>query len=127
MVPVLLGVSLVTFALTRVLPGSPIDQIASPMSTPEQRQALMRHYGLDRPLWAQYRTYLGGGRQGDFGPSFTTSQPVATDRRRSFPATLELTTAAILLATLVGVPLGVAGAVRQGSLVDHLTRLLAVA
>jgi peptide/nickel transport system permease protein len=119
-------VTLVTFVLTRVLPGSPVDQIASPMSTAEQRQALMAHYGLDRPLWEQYIAYLGGIVRGDLGTSFTTSQPVARDLGRFFPATLELTTAAIVIATVIGVPLGVWGAVRQGAWVDHVVRVVAV-
>ncbi|MBI3980333.1 MAG: ABC transporter permease [Chloroflexi bacterium] len=126
MIPVLLGVTLVTFSLTRVLPGSPIDQIAGPMVSREQRELLMAHYGLDRPLWVQYVSYVGGVLQGDFGSSFTTSHPVARDLRAFFPATLELTTCAILLAILIGVPLGIAGAVRQGSWIDHATRVLAV-
>jgi len=119
-------VTLVTFVLTRVLPGSPIDQIASPMSTPAQRHALMVHYGLDRPLWEQYATYILGIGRGDLGTSFTTSQPVARDLERFFPATLELTTAAIVIATVIGVPLGLCGAVRRGSWVDHLVRIVAV-
>jgi ABC-type dipeptide/oligopeptide/nickel transport system permease component len=125
--PVLLGVTMVTFILTRVLPGSPIDQIAGPMSTPAQRQALAAHYGLDRPLWQQYAAYIGGLVRGDLGASFTTSRPVASDLAEFFPATMELMTAAIVIATLIGVPLGVWGAVRQGTWVDHVVRLVAVA
>jgi peptide/nickel transport system permease protein len=117
----------VTFILTRVLPGSPIDQIAGPMATSAQRQALAAKYGLDRPLWEQYAAYLRGLGRGDLGASFTTSHPVARDLRSFFPATMELTTAAIVVATLIGVPLGVWGAVRQGSWIDHLTRIVAVA
>jgi ABC-type dipeptide/oligopeptide/nickel transport system permease component len=127
MLPVLLGVSVVTFALTRVLPGSPIEQLAGPMSTREQRQALLEHYGLDRPLWVQYLTYVQGVARGDFGASFVTGRPVAADLRAFFPATLELTTCAIVLAALLGVPLGVAGAVRRGSWLDHVTRVVSVA
>jgi peptide/nickel transport system permease protein len=126
-VPVLLGVTLVTFVLTRVLPGSPIDQIAGPMATPAERQALLTQYGLARPVWAQYVAYLSGLARGDLGGSFVTSHPVASDLATFFPATMELTTWAILAAVLVGVPLGVWGAVRRGSWVDHATRLLSVA
>ena len=126
-VPVLLGVTLITFVLTRVLPGSPIDEIAGPMATTEQRHALLVQYGLDRPLWVQYAVYLGSLARGDLGGSFVTSRPVASDLAAFFPATMELTTWAIVLAVLVGMPLGVWGAVRQGSWIDHLTRLLSVA
>ena len=127
MIPVLLGVTIVAFVMTRVLPGSPIDALAGPMATPEQRLALMQHYGLDRPLWEQYVRYIVGVAQGDFGVSFTTSHPVAADLQSFFPATLELTTCSIVLAVLVGIPLGIAGAVRQGTLVDHASRVIAVA
>lgn len=123
----LLGVTLLTFVLTRVLPGSPIDQIAGPMASQAQRQALLVHYGLDRPLWAQYVAYLCGLAQGDLGTSFVTSRPVTADLAAFFPATMELTTVAMLLAVALGVPLGVWGAVRQGAWVDHVTRVLAVA
>ncbi len=127
MVPVLLGVTIVTFIMTRVLPGSPIDLIAGPMASQEQRLTLLKHYGLDRPLWEQYVTYIQGIVQGDFGVSFTTSHPVGDDLRSFFPATFELTTCAIILAVLIGVPLGIAGAVRQGTWVDHTSRIIAVA
>lgn len=126
LIPVLFGVSLISFALTRVLPGSPVDQLAGPMATPEVRAEVTRFYGLDQPLWRQYVTYIGDALQGDFGTSFTTSRPVAADLGRYFPATLELTTGAILLATLIGIPLGVAGAVWKGSWIDHATRVIAV-
>jgi len=120
-------VTLLTFVLTRVLPGSPIDEIAGPMATSQQRQALMRHYGLDRPLWTQYVAYLGGLARGDLGTSFVTSRPVAADLASFFPATMELTTWAMLLAVVVGVPLGVWSAVHRGTWIDHATRVLAVA
>jgi len=124
---VLLGVTLITFVLTRVLPGSPIDQIAGPMATPAQRQALLVYYGFDRPVWVQYLAYLRALAHGDLGTSFVTSRPVSVDLAAFFPATMELTTWAILVAVALGVPLGVWGAVRHGSWVDHTTRLLAVA
>jgi peptide/nickel transport system permease protein len=126
MIPVLFGVSIISFCLTRVLPGSPVDQIAGPMATEEVRAEVIRYYGLDQPLWRQYVTYLGNAVRGDFGTSFITSRSVATELGRYFPATLELTTCAILLATLIGIPLGIAGAVRKGSWIDHATRVIAV-
>jgi peptide/nickel transport system permease protein len=126
MIPVLFGVSLISFALTRVLPGSPVDQIAGPMATEAVRQEVIRYYGLDQPLWRQYVTYVGSALRGDFGTSFITGRTVAAELARYFPATLELTTFAILLATLIGIPLGIGGAVWKGSWVDHLTRVIAV-
>jgi peptide/nickel transport system permease protein len=124
--PVMFGVTLVSFALTRVIPGNPIDQLADPLSTPEYRESLARFYGLDRPLWEQYLIYLRGLLHGDLGVSFVSGHPVAQDLSGFFPATLELTTLATLLAAVVGVPLGVWGALRRDSLADHATRVLAV-
>jgi ABC-type dipeptide/oligopeptide/nickel transport system permease component len=126
MIPVLIGVSIISFGLTRVLPGSPIDQLAGPMATPEVIAQVTKFHGLDQPLWRQYVTYISNAVQGDFGTSFTTSHPVAEDLGRYFPATLELTTGAIILATVIGIPLGVAGAVWKGSWIDHATRVIAV-
>lgn len=126
MIPVLVGVSIVAFLLTRVLPGSPIDNIAGPMATPAIRAELTHYYGLDQPLWEQYFRYVGNVAQGNFGVSFTTSHSVASDLRAFLPATFELTTYAIILATVVGIPLGVLGAVRKGTIADHVARIVSV-
>jgi peptide/nickel transport system permease protein len=126
LVPVLLGVTLVTFALTRVIPGNPIDQLVGPLASPEQRQQLIHEHGLDQSIGEQYVRYLGNLLHGDLGTSFTTSQPVLDDLTSRFPATFELTLYAMLVAILVGVPLGVAAAVRANTWVDHLARVLSV-
>jgi ABC-type dipeptide/oligopeptide/nickel transport system permease component len=126
LVPVLLGVTLVTFALTRVIPGNPIDQLVSPLASPEQRQQLIHEHGLDQSIGEQYVRYLGNLLHGDLGTSFTTSQPVLDDLWSRFPATFELTLYAMLVAIFVGVPLGVAAAVRANTWVDHLARVLSV-
>jgi ABC-type dipeptide/oligopeptide/nickel transport system permease component len=126
LVPVLLGVTLVTFALTRVIPGNPIDQLVSPLASPEQRQQLIQEHGLDESILQQYVTYLRNVLHGDLGTSFTTSQPVLDDLTSRFPATFELTLYAMLVAVVVGVPLGIAAAVRTNSWVDHLSRVVAV-
>ena len=124
--PVLFGVTLVSFALTRVLPGDPIDQLVDPLATDEYRKAVAHFYGLDRPLWDQYLIYMQGLVRGDMGVSFVSGRSVATDLGGFFPATLELTTCATLIAALVGVPLGVFGALNRDSLIDHVTRVLSV-
>ena len=126
LVPVLLGVTLITFALTRVIPGNPIDQLVSPLASPEQRQQLIQEHGLDESILQQYVTYLRNVLHGDLGTSFTTSQPVLDDLTSRFPATFELTLYAMLVAIIVGVPLGIAAAVRANSWVDHLSRVVAV-
>src|SRR5262245_3648931 len=126
LVPVLLGVTFVTFALTRVIPGNPIDQLVSPLASPQQRQQLVHQHGLDRPIQDQYVTYIRDLLHGDLGTSFTTSQPVLRDLTSRFGATFELTLYAMLVAILFGVPLGIAAAVRANRLADHLSRVIAV-
>ncbi|HZT15635.1 MAG TPA: ABC transporter permease [Gaiellaceae bacterium] len=126
LVPVLLGVTLVTFALTRVIPGNPINQLISPLASPAERASLIHQHGLDQPFYVQYVDYVRDLLHGDLGTSFTTSQPVLHDLTSRFGATFELTLYAMLVALVVGVPLGIAAAVRQGRLIDHVSRILAV-
>jgi peptide/nickel transport system permease protein len=126
LVPVLLGVTFVTFALTRIIPGNPIDQLVSPLASPEQRQQLIQDHGLDQSVFQQYVSYVRDLLHGDLGTSFTTSQPVLNDLTSRFGATFELTLYAMLVAVAVGVPLGVAAAVRANGWVDHLSRVLSV-
>src|SRR5438445_5289090 len=91
LVPVLLGVTFVTFALTRIIPGNPIDQLVSPLASPAQRQQLIHQHGLDTSILQQYVSYVTDLLHGDLGTSFTTSQPVLTDLTSRFAATFELT------------------------------------
>jgi ABC-type dipeptide/oligopeptide/nickel transport system permease component len=126
LVPVLLGVTLVTFALTRIIPGNPIDELVSPLASPQQRQQLIHEHGLDQSISDQYFTYVRDLLHGDLGTSFTTSQPVLDDLTSRFAATFELTLYAMLVAVLVGVPLGIAAAVWSNRWVDHLSRIISV-
>jgi len=126
LVPVLLGVTLVTFALTRLIPGNPIDQLVSPLASPEQRQQLIEEHGLDEPFYDQYVVYVENLAHGDLGTSFTTSQPVLEDLTSRFSATFELTLYAMVVAVLLGVPLGIAAAVWRNRWVDHVARVLSV-
>ncbi|MGH7263368.1 MAG: ABC transporter permease, partial [Candidatus Rokuibacteriota bacterium] len=124
---VLLGVSVVTFALTRIIPGDPTDRlVGAAFLTDERRAEIRREHGLDRPYPAQFAAYLAGVLRGDLGVSFLTSRPVAEDLRQRFPATLELTGAAMLFAVAAAVPLGVASAVWKDSWIDHAGRVVAV-
>ncbi len=124
---VLLGVSVVSFALTRIIPGDPTDRlVGAAFLTEERRAEIRREYGLDRPYPAQFAAYVAGLARGDLGTSFLTSRPVADDLRQRFPATLELTVAAMAFAVVVALPLGVASAVWKDSWVDHLGRVVAV-
>jgi peptide/nickel transport system permease protein len=123
----LLGVSVITFVLIRIVPGDPTDRlVGAAFLTEERRAEIRREYGLDRPWPAQFVAYLGALTRGDLGTSFLTSRPVAADLRQRFPATLELTVAAMLFAIVVAIPLGAASAVRANSWLDHLGRVVAV-
>ena len=122
--PALFGVVVVSFALTRLLPGDPAVYFAGAAPTPEAIADLRRTLLLDRPLPQQFTAYLGDLLHGNLGRSLVTGQPVLQDLSTRFPATLELTLTAIALALLIAVPLGVAGAMRKGSGIDHIARML---
>lgn len=128
MVPTLAGVVIATFLLTRLLPGDPAVFFASnPTADAATIQAIRVHLGLDQPLWRQFLIYVGQLLQGDLGRSITTGQPVMADMIQRLPASAELTFVAFGLAVAVALPLGIAAALRPGSLVDHACRLVATA
>jgi len=119
-VPVLLGVSLLAFAIMHVVPGDPVRLIAGP-DAPESVVARVRvELGLERPLHVQYLSFLGRALRGDLGRSLRSRAPVIDEIFSRFPATLELTTASMLLAVVVGIPLGLVAAVRRASWLDYL-------
>jgi peptide/nickel transport system permease protein len=126
-VPLLLGVSIVVFLLTRVvITGDPVDQIVPPMASAEVRARVAAQYGLDQPLLVQYLRYVQRLLVFDLGLSMRSGQPVRVDLAKFFPATLELTTYAMILAFVVGVPLGVIAAIKKNTWVDHVARVVAV-
>ena len=125
--PSLVGVVIVTFLLTRVLPGDPAAYFAGPAANAEAVEQIRVQLGLDRPLYEQFASYIGDLATGDLGDSLTTGQPVVTDILLRLPASAELTLTGLLAAILISVPLGIAAAVRQGSWVDHLSRIVATA
>jgi peptide/nickel transport system permease protein len=120
------GISLVTFVLARLVPSDPARLIAGPRAGPEAVAVVRHDYGLDRPVPEQYLRYIGGLLRGDLGRSFSSKRPVADDLRAFLPATIELGTASLLLALLVGVPVGIIAAVRRNSGVDYAGRGLAI-
>lgn len=126
-VPVVVSVVVISFVLTRALPGDPAVYFAGAMANEQSIAEVRTALGLDRPLPEQFLLYVGALLQGDLGRSISTGQPVLTDLAMRLPASLELTLSALLLSCLVAVPLGVLAAVRQGSWVDHLCRLLVTA
>ncbi len=123
----LLGVLTVTFVVSRLLPGSPLTALLGPKPTAEQVAQAREALGLDQPVWRQYLLYVGDVLKGDLGTSLRTRQPVIEDIGRRMTATLELVTLATLLAVGIGLPVGVASAVRRNSLFDHLARSISIA
>ena len=120
----LFGLVLITFLIGRVVPIDPVLAIVGDRAPADVVARTRLELGLDKPLPEQFVRYVGGLAQGDFGRSVMTSNRVSTDIARFFPATLELATIALLIAVLVGVPLGVYAAVRQGSWIDQVIRVV---
>jgi peptide/nickel transport system permease protein len=126
-IPVLAGVIVVTFVLTRALPGDPAAYYAGPAADEQSIQQVRENLGLDEPMPVQFVTYVGDLLQGDLGRSVSTGRPVLEDLTRRLPASLELTLSALLLSCAIAIPLGVAAATRPGSPIDHLCRVLVTA
>jgi peptide/nickel transport system permease protein len=114
------------FALVRVLPGDPIRTIVPETATEADIAAAKQRYGLDKPIVTQYWIYLRGALHGDFGNSFQTTRPVSQEMLEKLPATLELTTSALVIALALAIGLGLLSAVKSGKLPDHLSRVLAL-
>ncbi len=125
--PSLFGLLVVTFLLIRMVPADPAAALAGDNATPAQVQAIRQQMGLDRPLPVQFLRYLGDVARLDFGNSSYSNRPVIDDIADRLPATLELTVAALLIATLLGVPLGVIAAVHHNRWPDFLLRVFSVA
>ena len=125
--PVLFGVVLVTFLLTRALPGDPAAYFAGPAADEKSIQQIREALGLDRPLPEQFWLYLNDLAVGDLGTSISTGQPVIEELARRLPASLELTLGALIISLLIAVPMGVLAATRPGKPIDHVCRLLATA
>jgi len=121
LVPILLGVSLLIFFWIRALPGSPAESLLGERATPQLVHQLRERYGLDKPVYQQYFAYLKTTLHGDFGVSVATHRQVADEIKQRFPATIELAIAAMLFATVVGVPLGFFAAKKYGGFFDHAT------
>ena len=125
--PNLAGVIVITFLLTRAIPGDPAAYFAGGAATQEAVEQVRRQLGLDRPLIEQFFRYVGSLAHGDLGLSLTTGQPVLQELLARLPASLELVLLSLLLACAVAIPLGVAAATRPGSWVDQLARLITTA
>lgn len=117
-IPALLGLSIVIFMFIHMLPGNPCATILGDNDTPQTCQLLRQSLGLDLPLWHQYLDYIGGLLRGDFGASIVNNKPVLTEFAIRFPATIELTIAALIFAVGAGIPLGRLAARHAQSWVD---------
>jgi ABC-type dipeptide/oligopeptide/nickel transport system permease component len=117
-IPVLLGVATLVFALIHIVPGDPVQSMLGESAAPADVADLRRRLGLDRPLPEQYLAFLGGALTGDLGRSLRTNQPVTAAIAERLPATFELALAAMAVALVCAMPLGILAAVRAGSAVD---------
>src|SRR5580765_1877905 len=126
-VPSLVGVVIVTFLLTRALPGDPAAYFAGPAATKEAIQEVRVKLGLDKSLPQQFLGYVRDLAHGDMGSALTTGQPVAAEIRARLPASAELTLLGLFFSIAIALPLGVMAATRPGSWIDHLCRVTTTA
>jgi peptide/nickel transport system permease protein len=122
----MLGLLFVTFIIGRVMPIDPVISIVGERASNETYDAAYRAMGLDKPIIIQFFYYIWDILQGDFGRSLLNARPVAEDIRRVFPATLELATLGTFIGVIIGIPLGVLAAVRRGSWIDQIARVVAL-
>lgn len=120
------GLTLITFVLTRVVPGDPARIAAGPQARQEQVEQVRKMYGLDKPLWVQYGIYIKNLLRGDFGRSLWSKRPVIEDLKAYFIPTMELGLIAGMIFFFLGVPLGILSAVYRNNTLDHVSRLFAL-
>jgi len=125
-IPVLIGLSVITFVISHMVPGDPVGLAAGPGATPQQLDALRRSYGMDKPFPLQYLQYMLNALHGDFGRSMMSGHSVWDDLRAFFPNTLELVVLAMLIALVIGIPLGIVSAVWRDKWPDQLSRIFAL-
>jgi dipeptide transport system permease protein len=119
-VPTFLGVTLLAFALIRLIPGDPVENLSGERGMdPERRLRLLHQFGLDQPLYTQYFDYIGNVLRGDLGTSLTTHEPVLTEFLTLFPATFELAFFALVFAVCVGLPAGILAAIKRNTVADY--------
>lgn len=123
---VLFGVISITFVLIRVVPSDPAAQWVGPKATSEQISAARIELGLDKPIYIQFGKYLRDLTRGDFGRSLRSHQPVAKELKSYLPATIELVLLSTIVATLIGLPMGVLSAKRKDEWLDHSSRFFSV-
>ncbi len=125
-IPVLIGISILIFAVMKMIPGDVISGILGVEATPELRAQLAAKYGLDRPYLVQYLDWIGGVLHGDFGESIRTSAPILPEILSRFKVTAELTILAAFISWIIAIPLGVLAAVKRNTLSDRFVRVFAL-
>lgn len=125
-VAVMAGVSVITFAISHLVPADPVVAALGDHATDDQIAMFRAEYGLDKPVVDQYFIYMNNLLHGDLGRSIRTRRPVADDLRDFFPATFELSLAALLVSILIGIPAGVWSAIARNRLPDHFVRLFSL-
>ncbi len=126
-IPSVIGVIVVTFALTRLLPGDPAAYFAGLAASPQAIAEVRTKLGLDKSLPEQFMAYVVDLVHGNLGNSLSTGQPVVAEIANRLPASAELTLVALLVAVAIAIPLGVLAAVKQGTWIDHLCRIVTTA
>jgi peptide/nickel transport system permease protein len=126
LIPILLGLTLLIFVFIHLLPGDPATTLLGERATPANLERVRAALGLDLPLYQQYLNYMSGLLQGDLGRSFVTNRDVVTDFMQRFPATIELSLAAMIFAITLGIPLGMLTAKRRGGWIDQLGTVAAL-
>ena len=122
----IIGVTIITFIMSHVIPGDPIALILGPHYNEAKAEKLRQEMGLNRPLLVQYFIYLKNLVRGDLGTSMRTNRPIIQDFLDYFPATLELTLFALSFSFLMGIPLGILSSTKRNSLIDHLARIFSL-
>ncbi len=125
-IPVFLGVATIVFLVVRVIPGDPAVAALGDYASKEAVEALRERMGLNQSLPVQYVQFLGGLLRGDLGKSMITSSPISDDILHALPYTLELTVLAIIIGTILGIPVGVYTAIRRNRMADYLGRVLSL-
>lgn len=125
-IPLLVGVTLVIFTLTRILPGDPARVIAGPLASQQEVQKIRERFGLNDPLYVQYVTYMTNLIQGDMGESLRSKLPAIQEIMSRLPNTLMLIAISLTVASIIGIPLGILSAVRRYSITDYLATSIAL-
>lgn len=126
LIPVLFGISVLIFAVMKMIPGDVISGILGVDATPELREQLREIYGLDRPYVVQYLDWIGGVLRGDFGESIRTGEPILPQILTRFKVTAELTILAAIISWIIAIPLGILAAVKRNSMADRFVRVFAL-